>query len=467
MINKNFWNITSIYGIGFVFLRGISFLLLPLYTNLLSTKEAGQTFVFLAFLAFMNAFFAMGMDSSLLKYYNNKNSISTSFIGLFVIVLPLIVFLLLFSNVLSTALFNNQPIWIFASIIVLSLDVFSSRIITIIRILQLPFYYLTVCLANVITSLILNVFFLQALELSVLGVLLAMIGTSFIQLVFSVPVLFKFSFNLTFDYKLFKKMFVFAWPFFPAAVFLIIIELSDRFMIQYFLGLESVGLYGAGYKVAALILIIIKAFNLNWQPHYLKQEKNNVQLAQKEFEQIGNLAIVGLIFLGTILCMFYPFFFTLSWNGFSIIGAEFLAGRSVVPWVVCGYILYGVFILQMPSIYLKNKQLWAPVFWGCGALINILCNLILIPKLGFVGAGISTLIAYTAMAMFLYYKNRAWLPIKYNIKLIFIVALVSLFFLSTTTIYKNLFIFLISAAIYSLLIGRLLVFYKKTTIQEK
>ena len=72
MIN-NFLNTSLIYGLGFVFLRGISFILLPLYTNLLNTFDAGIIFIVYAILAFLNPFFAFGMDSALMKFFNSSS----------------------------------------------------------------------------------------------------------------------------------------------------------------------------------------------------------------------------------------------------------------------------------------------------------------------------------------------------------------------------------------------------------
>ena len=66
---KSFWNNTIIYGVGFVLLRSVSFLLLPLYTNLLSAKEVGWIFILYTILAFLNTLYSHGMDSSLLKFY--------------------------------------------------------------------------------------------------------------------------------------------------------------------------------------------------------------------------------------------------------------------------------------------------------------------------------------------------------------------------------------------------------------
>ena len=73
IIKNNFWSITAVYSVGFLYLRAISFLLLPLYTNLLSTLEAGYVFILYTIIAFLNTLYNHGMDSSLLKYFKNNN----------------------------------------------------------------------------------------------------------------------------------------------------------------------------------------------------------------------------------------------------------------------------------------------------------------------------------------------------------------------------------------------------------
>ena len=77
MFKNNFWNSTIIYGFGFLFLRSVSFLLLPMYTNILNPADLGKVFIFITFLGFMNAVYAFGMDSALLKYYDNVMPEST------------------------------------------------------------------------------------------------------------------------------------------------------------------------------------------------------------------------------------------------------------------------------------------------------------------------------------------------------------------------------------------------------
>ena len=77
----------------------------------------------------------------------------------------------------------------------------------------------------------------------------------------------------------------------------------------------------------------------------------------------------------------------------------------VVPFVALGYLFYGIYVLQMPSIFVLNKQNWGLCFWVFGAITNIVGNCILIPSFGFVVAAYSTAISYFVMMGLLYGCN--------------------------------------------------------------
>ena len=66
----------------------------------------------------------------------------------------------------------------------------------------------------------------------------------------------------------------------------------------------------------------------------------------------------------------------------------------------------------MPSIYVCNKQNWSPIFRMFGAIVNLILNIILIPKYEMLGAALATSISYGLMFGWLFYKNRKWLPIN-------------------------------------------------------
>ena len=167
-------------------------------------------------------------------------------------------------------------------------------------------------------------------------------------------------------------------------------------------GTADVGIYSTGYKFGSLIMLCVKAFNLNWQPYYLKQA------TQATFYKIGSIFLSILMILSTLISIMWPLFF--SW----LIGEAFWDGGYIIPIITLSYVFYGVFILQMPSLYLQNKEGWAPWFWGVGLAINLTLNSILIPLYGYYGAAFGTLFAYAGMAGYIIYKNYSWMPMKYN-----------------------------------------------------
>ena len=410
-IVSNFFNISITYGVGFFLLRSVSFLLLPIYTNLLTSGDAGIVFIIYTVLAFLNPLYAFGMDSALLKFfnlekYNRKETVSSSLAAAVFSACIFSCFLLALSqyfNFFLNLTFNS----LFFISIILFFDSLSSRVLVLLRLLEKPFYYLGVGLINILGSVLLNILFLNYYTLGSFGAIYALTLTSFLQFLCLVPILIK-NLHLHFiNFKLIKKMFLFGFPFLPSSLLFILTGMSDRWLIKYYLDLNQVGLYGAGYKVGSAISIAVLAFNLSWQPYYLKQYKNTSFALNVNI--ISNIFFIFLLLLTTGLSLFWPMLIKININGYYLIGEAFWTGGFIIPWVAFGYFFYGMFILQSPSIYLCNKQAWSPVFWLIGGSSNILINVFLIPTLGILGAAISSLFSYLFMFVFIYYKNQLWL----------------------------------------------------------
>tara|TARA_B100001094_G_C18149817_1_gene782981 strand:+ start:389 stop:1801 length:1413 start_codon:yes stop_codon:yes gene_type:complete len=408
----NFFNLSLIYGFGFLFLRGISFLLLPVYTNLLSPFDAGIVFILYTILAFLNPIFAGGLDSALFKFYNSnkyskENVISTSIILLFFSSFSISLLLILISQTSIVQFVDVSYNWLFMLSIVLFCDSISARALVVLRLKEKAWYYLFIGLINIISSLFFNVLFIAFCQLSSAGALYALIATSIIQFIAVLPVIIsQVQFNRV-DFTLYKKMLFFGLPFVPATILFITIGLIDRFFIEAYLGLSEVGVYSAGYKFGSLISIIIIAFNLNWQPYYLKiQNEKNFSTNIKKISQI--FAVI-LLYVAAFMCVFSSDLFQITVFGVSLIGKEFWNSSNIIPWIAFGYFFYGLYVLQAPSLYIKNKQNWTPVFWGCGTIVNILLNIVLIPKKGISGAAIATFYSYVFMFLFIKIKNQTWM----------------------------------------------------------
>ena len=410
MLNK-FFNLSMTYGVGFFLLRSVSFLLLPIYTNLLSVNDAGIIFIIYTILALLNPVYAFGMDSALLKFYNSKKYsqreiTSSSLIMLAVSSFSMSSLMILFSQNYTSSLLNVSFNVFYFIAIILFFDSISARLLVLLRLLEKPWAFLLIGLINIVCSFLLNILFLTSFSSGALGAIYALTIASFIQFFCLFPLLIKNIKLSLFNWVLIKKMFSFGIPFLPAAILFIITGMSDRWLIKAYLGLESVGLYGAGYKVGSAISILVLAFNLSWQPYYLKHS-NDKDLARQLME-ISYKFFIVLFLCCCAVSIFWPLLIKTNIHNYYLVGPEFWSGGGVIPWVAFGYFFYGLFVLQSPSIYLKNKQLWSPFFWLLGAASNIGLNVVLIPKIGVLGAAVSSLLSYLIMFVCIWYKNQEW-----------------------------------------------------------
>ena len=427
-MNSKFLNNSIIYGVGFVFLRGISFLLLPIYTNLLSTYDAGIVFIIYTILAFLSPVFSFGMDSALFKFFNSKSFskhevISSSIIAL-IISSTILSSIIIIVSLFQKDIFNIPYNWLLLISIILFFDSISSRLLIIIRLLEKPWYYLFIGLSNILSSLIFNIYYIEYRNLGEQGAVYALVLTSCIQFLGLSPILLRNISISQFNTSLLKKMFSFGIPFFPAAILFIITGLIDRFFINYYLGMDQVGIYGAGYKVGSIISIIIIAFNLNWQPYYLKHHRDI--LFAKNIKKISQFFSVFLLLMTVLISIGWELIIKIKLFNYSLIGSEFWVSGIIIPWVAFGYYFYGLFILQMPSIYIKNKQLWVPLFWTLAAMSNIILNTLLIPTLGLAGAGVATFTSYLIMFISIYIKNQKWMPLNFINKFLIFYFIISL-----------------------------------------
>ena len=191
-----------------------------------------------------------------------------------------------------------------------------------------------------------------------------------------------------------------------------IIELSDRYIIKYFLGFEQLGIYNAGYKLGMLMLLIVMGFNMAWQPFFLdKKNKDNKIL----ISDISNNVFLLFSFIACGIILFVEPLSQITIFNFKIIGTEFIESISIVSWICIGYLFHGAYLLQLPGPYLTNNTLMIAIIRGVGALVNIILNFQLIPVLGIDGAAIATCLSFLMMAILIFLYNKKIYPINYNV----------------------------------------------------
>jgi len=408
-----------IYGIGHVMARLITFLLLPLYTHTFTQVEYGALSLAYAFMGFALIIYRYGMDTALMKYSvqksgQNRKKYITIIIGVQAIT-GIVFTLLLYLSRNITAVYVlgiNRPDWMIYLSVILFFDSMWNLPMLILRSEERAGPFIIFSLLNVILTMILNILFVVCWDSGIEGVFKANVIASSSVFFFSLPIILKRIKLSLFEKEALMKIVRFALPFLPAGIFTMIMELSDRYLLEFYLGTAEVGLYSAGKKMGMLGLTVVMGFNMGWTPYFLKRGKQKG--ARIEFSKITTLFLGIMGYVTVLVSIWIPNIMRFSIGGSTLIGSEFWACEQVVSTILIGYFFFATYVIQLPGVYMKEITSWVPIFRIIGASSLILSSVIFIPTFGFLGAAYSVVFAFIFMSMSIYFKTNKIYPIAYN-----------------------------------------------------
>ncbi|SVB15165.1 uncharacterized protein METZ01_LOCUS168019, partial [marine metagenome] len=443
-----------VYGIGHILARLVTFLLLPLYTNVFTASEYGVVALFYTFLSFMNVIMRYGLGAAFLKFYvpasdNERNAIFTNVIAsLFLTGIPFFLVWHGLRNLISPIILGiNEPSFISIMGIIIVLDTIWSIPLLGFRAENRPILFIIFSLLNVGITIGLNLFLILKMNMGIRAIFLSNLSASLCIFSLSLPFIYqRFEFALL-DKTRWKSIITFALPFLPAGLFSMAMEVADRYILKYLTDLSTVGIYNAGYKIGMLMMLAVTAFNFGWQPFFLEQGKGANQ--EKLFGKVTTLVLAGLGFIWLILMLWADDFIQLKIMGYSFFGEEFQNSIPIVPWIALGYLFYGFYVLQTPGIFLKDRPGIAAWTRLLGATSNIIFCFIFIPLYGAIGAAMATCLAFFLMLVMMYWWNTKLYPIRLEWrKISFItIILISGFFVSKGSA-DNLFINILITGLY-------------------
>ena len=408
-----------IYVFGHLFARLVTFLLLPLYTYRLAPEEYGVVSLIYAFIAFANIIFTNGMDVSYMRFQgmekteeNKRTIFSTSFIWLILSTLILgSLMYFLSQNIASITVGGKYTNLIQLSVGILFFDTLIALPKVLLRLENKVYHFIFLELIHVFIVLGLNVWWIGFLHLDIKYIFMSNLIASGGVFLLVIPTIIK-SIEFRFNTYRWNELFIFALPYIPAGIANILNELIDRYMIKWLVDENAVGLYSASYRLGIFMLIIVVAFKFTWQPYYLKQADRKD--APKLFARVGTYFLLVTSFLFLFVSFFIKYLVQIPIGSNPIISPTYWASLSIVPVVLLAYIFLGVFLVQLPGIYIKKKNVWIAALNGTAAVINIILNLILIPQYGYKSAAVATLVGYCVMVVLQYIVIKRFYPLTWE-----------------------------------------------------
>ena len=199
---------------------------------------------------------------------------------------------------------------------------------------------------------------------------------------------FKFS-KWKIDKNIIKYLLKNSWPLMFSGVAVSIYMKIDQVMITNMINSEANGFYSIAVKLSEIWYFIPAIICTSLLPAIINAKNTNNLIYKKRLKSLFKLMFIISLLTAIIITIFSPLIINI------LFGNEYLRSINVLRihiWagigVFLGYAMYQFLIVEnMTKIFLITTIL--------GAIINVILNLILIPKLNINGAAISTFIAYT------------------------------------------------------------------------
>lgn len=385
-----------------------------LYTaRYLGANEFGVLSLALAFTTIFGIFMDLGLNTLIIREVSKDKSLTSKYLGN-AIVMKIILIIITFGLIILTSNIIGYPKQTNNIIYLISISVvFTSIYGTFNSIFQA---YEKMEYSSII--LILNG------SLMFIGVLLAIsfnfevFGFAFIYLIVNLIIflitliiyIWKFSLpKLQIDLNFWRYTINDALFFGIAGIFSTIYFSINSVFLSIMIGNDAVGYYNAVYRLISILIFIPSVFMISFFPimsRQFKNAKNELKISyEKSFKYLLITAMFiftyGLIFADKIVLIIYGNEYIPSIKALEIL-------IWVIPPIFMAYLLTNL-------LYAINKQRIVTMITGANLLLNIILNILLIPKFSFIGASAATVLTESLGLVLLFsYTSKYFFKISIN-----------------------------------------------------
>lgn len=380
----------------------LGFLMIPLYTSILSTEEFGAADLISTTVAILTPVLTLSIANASMRFAFDKSidQGSVFMIGFKTIMIGFLFLIILLPVFNFFPIFKENIVWFYllylTSVIQTYLNLFS-RGIGKIRVIGV---------ANVLNSLIFiiaNVGLLYYLRFGVKGFLLSIILANFvgISVLFFGARIYKYVNNNKTDSDLRKEMLQYSIPLLTNDLSWWVNNSSNRYLIRVFGTLADVGMFAAAIRMPSILTTIQSVFIQAWQISAITEydKEDSKVFFSKVYSYYSTVMVIGCSIMILLTKYISSFLFA----------NEFYNAWIYTPFLLVSTV-FGSMVGFYSSFYLahkKTKRLFT--FTLMGAISTIVLNLILIPSFGIMGSAMTSVFAYITIWLFLHIDSKKFL----------------------------------------------------------
>jgi O-antigen/teichoic acid export membrane protein len=192
----------------------------------------------------------------------------------------------------------------------------------------------------------------------------------------------------------------------PAEASLYLLNYVDRIIIVRTVGLAEAGLYSLAVKFAQAVNVLVRGFQLAWPP--LAYSIRDDGEARRAYATVVTLFVAGCAFVVTGMWLFS------RWIVRALAAPEFFDSYEAVGLISTAVTLYAVYMVLVVILGRTGRTEFNLPATLAALAANVVLNLLLVPPLGIVGAGLALVASYVVVLALMYVFTQRLFPVPYQ-----------------------------------------------------
>jgi O-antigen/teichoic acid export membrane protein len=399
------------YTAASILSKVIAVALLPLYTRYLTPADYGAAEVMFAAVVSASIVVRLGLIEAVLRFYYKDDEdpdrvVASAFAGLFwfatigaLLALPL-------ATPISEALLN-RPAAGLARISIGGLWVLTmfEFMLTLFRLEERARAFFTTTILNVLVTIGLTVALVVGAGEGARGLLVGSYASGAVTVLVLVMLQWR-RLSLRFDRELLRRLLRFGLPTMPAEASLYLLNFVDRIIIVRSAGLAEAGLYSLAVKFAQAVNVLVRGFQLAWPP--LAYSIRDDGEARRAYATVVTLFVAGCAFVVTGMWLFS------RWIVRALAAPEFFGSYKAIGLIATAVTLYALYMVLVVILGRTGRTEFNFPAAIAALVANVVLNLLLVPPLGIVGAGLALVASYLVVLALMYGFTQRLFPVPYQ-----------------------------------------------------
>ena len=427
---------TVIYGFSNVVIKLIGIILMPIYTNAdyLSLNDYGVLAIFEVTEQLMVGVFGLNLFQGLNRWYwdnslhSNKNRLFFNvFFATILITMIFSLFSLIFANQLSIVIVGQAGYSYLFKLLLISIviEVINKIPLSLMRLQSKAGLYSLIIIVKLIVTILFIFLLVVKMKKGLEGIIEAYIYGKIVSTALILPFIKR---NLTIDINWpdIKKIILYSFPLLVGLISAQLLNIIDRYALNYLAGLREVGVYSIGFRIANTVnLLFISSVQLALYPIMFQKinDPNNKRFYSKVLTYLSFITMMAILAIS---------FFSEEILSLLTYEKEYLSALFIIP-IICmaQYFVMMKNIAQF-GLFIQQKTKYIGTYTGVAVFLNLVLNIGLIPYFGIIGASVATLVSEIVFFTMIYFKSQQYYFIPYEMKKITMIIILGivLYFIS-------------------------------------